>query len=83
MESLMSARLATQLKEARRCEDDYRQQHAGDNGKPGFGWLEIGLFSGANEMALPAEVAIARTEAGAASQSRCVFSVERSCCRCV
>src|ERR1700694_5856743 len=58
------------------CEADYAQQNAGYDPyrddptrslppsipKPPFGWLESGLFSGENEMALPTAVVVQRTE---------------------
>jgi hypothetical protein len=59
---LLSSRLIRELDAARACEDDYRRQHASDDGKPAFGWLESGLFSGSDERALPSEVAVERTE---------------------
>jgi hypothetical protein len=59
---LLSTRLVRQLETAQVCEDDYRRQHAHDDGKPEFGWLEYGLFSGGEEEALPAEVDVERIE---------------------
>jgi hypothetical protein len=59
---LLSKRLVQKLETARACEDDYRRQHAGDDGKPAFGWLETGLFSGSDERALPSEVSVERSE---------------------
>ena len=58
----LSGRLVRQLETARACEVDYFRQHATDDGKPDFGWLESGLFSGDNEQAIPAEIAVERVE---------------------
>jgi hypothetical protein len=72
---LLSKRLIRQLDTALACEDDYDRQQAGHDPypndpdhhlppvilKPEFGWLESGLFSGENEMALPAVVDVERT----------------------
>src|SRR5262249_6648933 len=58
----LSKRLIQRLETAQACEGDYFRQHAADNGKPDFGWLETGLFSGENEEALPAEAILERTE---------------------
>ena len=59
---LLSRRLIAQLEAGQACEADYRRLHATDDGKPSFGWLESGLFSGENERALPAEATVERTE---------------------
>lgn len=59
---LLSARLVKQLETARACEADYFRLHANDDGKPEFAWLESGLFSGDDEEALPAEIAVERIE---------------------
>jgi hypothetical protein len=59
---LFSSRLGRQLETARACEGDYRRQHAHEGGKPSFGWLEAGLFSGSDEQALPNEVAVELSE---------------------
>jgi hypothetical protein len=58
----LSKRLVQKLDAAQSCENDYRRQHAGEDGKPAFDWLEFGLFSGANERGIPASAAVARTE---------------------
>jgi hypothetical protein len=58
----MSKRLIQRLDAAQACEDDYYRQHPGEDAKPEFGWLETGLFSGANERALPAAAVVQRTE---------------------
>jgi hypothetical protein len=58
----LSGRLVRQLETARACEVDYFRLHGTDDGKPDFGWLESGLFSGDNERAIPAEIAVERIE---------------------
>jgi hypothetical protein len=59
---LLSNRLTQKLDAAQACEDDYYRQMTDKNSKPGFAWLENGLFSGANEEATPSAVALERTE---------------------
>lgn len=63
---LMSARLRRHLDGLQACEDDYFRRHKAvleaEQLKPEIGWLEYGLFSGGEEMALPAEAVIARVE---------------------
>ncbi|HEX2833378.1 MAG TPA: hypothetical protein VHW00_10205 [Thermoanaerobaculia bacterium] len=59
---LMTPRLTRILEMARACEADYTKKHANSDEKPEFWWLEAGLFSGANEMALPAKFEILGTE---------------------
>jgi hypothetical protein len=58
----LSKHLKQRLEAARACEADYIRQHSVDHGKPAFGWLESGLFSGDNEEALPEKAVIERTE---------------------
>jgi hypothetical protein len=58
----LSKRLIQKLDAAQSCEDDYLRQRSDKDGKPAFGWLETGLFSGSNEWALPAAAAVERTE---------------------
>jgi hypothetical protein len=58
----LSKRLIQKLDVAQTCEDDYLRQRPDKNGKPAFGWLETGLFSGSNERAIPAATAVERTE---------------------
>ena len=60
---LLSKRLIYRLETAQACENSYFQQHAGEDGKPGFGWLEVNLFSGGNEQALPSAAVVERTSA--------------------
>jgi hypothetical protein len=59
---LLSNRLVRQLETASACENDYRRQHRPEEGKPAFGWLETGIFSGSDEQALPNKVTIEKTE---------------------
>jgi hypothetical protein len=59
----LSNRLTQELDAAQACEGDYYRQMTDKNSKPGFAWLENGLFSGANEEALPSATALERTEA--------------------
>jgi hypothetical protein len=58
----LSKRLIQKLDAAQSCEDDYLRQRPDTNGKPAFGWLEIGLFSGSGEWAIPAAASVERTE---------------------
>jgi hypothetical protein len=58
---LLSRGLIQKIDAAQRCEDHYLRGHATE-GKPGVGWLEIGLFSGANERAIPSAATIEKTE---------------------
>jgi hypothetical protein len=59
----LSKKLIHQLESAQSCEADYFRKHPknGDD-KPEFDWLELGLFSGANERAAPAAAVVTRTE---------------------
>jgi hypothetical protein len=59
---LLSKGLIRRLEAARACQADYVRQHKGDDGKPEYGWLESGLFSGENEEALPADAVVERTD---------------------
>lgn len=58
----LSKGLIRRLELARSCEGDYYRQHAGNEGKPEFPWLELGLFSGENENAIPVAAVVERTE---------------------
>jgi hypothetical protein len=58
----LSKALIQKLEVAQNCEDDYFRHHAGEGQKPEFGWLEFGLFSGANERGIPAAAVVTRTE---------------------
>lgn len=44
------------------CEADWYRQHPENGMKPDFGWLELGLFSGDEEMAAPSAFHIEKTE---------------------
>jgi hypothetical protein len=58
----LSKRLVQIFETAKACEDDYFRKHSGSDEKPVFVWLEMGLFSGDVEMAMPTEVIVERTE---------------------
>jgi hypothetical protein len=58
----LSKRLIQKLDAAQTCENDYLRQRPDKDGKPAFGWLETGLFSGSNEWAIPASAAVDRTK---------------------
>ena len=58
----LSKGLTRRFEVAKACEADYVRQHAGDDGKPEFAWLESGLFSGENEKSIPATAVVERTE---------------------
>lgn len=60
----LSKRLLRRLDTAQACENDYlhRQAEGDVIQKPAYGWLETGLFSGANEKAIPAEALVERAE---------------------
>jgi hypothetical protein len=59
----LSKRLIHRLETAQACEDSYFQQHTGEDSKPGFDWLEVNLFSGGNEQAIPSSAVVERTAA--------------------
>jgi hypothetical protein len=59
----LSKGLIHRLETAQACEDSYFQQHKGEDGKPGFDWLEVNLFSGGNEQAIPSCAVVERTAA--------------------
>lgn len=60
----LSKGLIRRLETAQKCEDSYFQQHKNENGKPGFDWLEVNLFTGGgNEQAIPYSAAVERTAA--------------------
>lgn len=59
----LSKGLIHRLETAQACEDSYLQQHKGEDGKPGFDWLEVNLFSGGNEQAIPSSAVVERTAA--------------------
>ena len=59
---LLSKKLRGKLETVQACESDYFHQHGRDTSKPEFGWLESGIFSGANERGLPAKAVVEQTE---------------------
>jgi hypothetical protein len=59
---LMTPGLKKLLERVSACEADYIRKHAGSDEKPEYWWLETGLFSGHNEMALPSAFEIVNTE---------------------
>jgi hypothetical protein len=67
---LLTPRLVKQLETVAACEADYFRQHPPGDEKPEFFWLESGLFSGDNEMALPAAIEILSTEAAGTDRHR-------------
>lgn len=69
---LLTPRLVRVLETGERCEADYFRQHPEPDLKPEFGWLEDGLFSGPDEMAVPADVLIIRTESVGSRRYRVV-----------
>jgi len=73
LEPFLSEDLRRLFGEALRCEGDYYGSHAGSDEKPPFPWLEDGLFSGPNEMALPAEFEIEGTKSSANDQFEVVI----------
>jgi hypothetical protein len=52
----LSKGLIQRLDAAQACENDYFRQYTDKDSKPGFGWLETDLFSGANEKATPPQL---------------------------
>lgn len=67
----LSKRLIHQLESAQSCENDYFQKYPKNpDEKPEFDWLEIGLFSGANERASPTAAVVTRTEPDKNGSSR-------------
>jgi hypothetical protein len=60
----LSKGLIRRLETAQACENSYVKQHAGEDGKPAFDWLEVNLFSGgANEQAIPSSAVVERKKA--------------------
>jgi len=57
----LSRTLIQRLETAQACQDDYFRQHPDKDSKPSFPWLELGLFSGANEEAVPSAAEIVST----------------------
>jgi len=59
---ILSKRLAQRLEAAQACEDDYFRQRPNGTGKPQFAWLDRGIFSGADDRAMPTEAVVERSE---------------------
>jgi len=57
----LSHRLIARFNAAEACEKDYFRQYPDPNLKPEFAWLEMGLFSGGNEEAIPSDAIVQRT----------------------
>lgn len=62
LSAFLSKGFLRRLDEAQACEDDYLRQNGSEGGKPAFGWLETGIFSGSNERGLPAAAVVERTQ---------------------
>jgi hypothetical protein len=85
---LLSSRITAILDAGRACEADYFRQYkeALSDGKPEFGWLERGLFSGENESAGPVEFRIVKSAPGPSGGKRVVVELtyretsETYCC---
>src|ERR1051326_7993670 len=58
----LSRALTQSLETAQACEQDYFDQHPEKSSKPPFSWLELDLFSGKNEQAIPVAAVVKRTE---------------------
>jgi len=58
----LSKALLHRIDLAAACADDWHRQYPEPNLKPAYGWLEIGLFSGANEQAAPSAFLIEKTQ---------------------
>jgi hypothetical protein len=59
----LSKALRRRIDQTVACEADWFRQYPQTSLKPGFGWLELGLFSGDGENAGPSAVQIERTQA--------------------
>ena len=59
----LSKVLRNRIDETAACEADWFRQYPHTDMKPGFGWLELGLFSGDGENAGPSAFQIERTQA--------------------
>jgi hypothetical protein len=58
----ISTRMLRKLIDVKACERSFYLSHKRDAGKPPFTWLERGVFSGENELALPAKATILKIE---------------------
>jgi hypothetical protein len=61
--SFLSKALRHRIDQTAACEADWFRQYPQPGMKPGFGWLELGLFSGDGENAGPSVFQIERTQA--------------------
>jgi hypothetical protein len=85
---LLSSHVTAILDAGRACEADYFRQYKAtlSDGKPEFGWLERGLFSGENESAIPVEFRIVKSAPGPAGGRKVVVELtyrdtsETYCC---
>jgi len=59
----LSKALLHRIDQTAACEADWFRQHPETEEKPDFGWLELGMFSGDEEMAEPSAFQIERTQA--------------------
>jgi hypothetical protein len=59
----LSKALRQRIDQTAACEADWFRQYPQTGMKPGFGWLELGLFSGDGENAGPSAFQIERTQA--------------------
>jgi hypothetical protein len=69
---LLSQDLIERMRVAKECEKDFFRQYPDPTLKPGFGWLEFGLFSGGDELAGPSLYSVRR----AVRQNAGSFQVE-------
>jgi hypothetical protein len=75
---LLSVRLARTLDTLQACENDYFEGNRrllltpeqASQLKPSIAWMEYGLFSGANELAMPAAVAVTQVASGGGRRFR-------------
>ena len=58
----LSPGLIARFNDAEACEKDYFRQYPDPNLKPKFAWLEMGLFSGGNEEAIPSDAIVQHTK---------------------
>jgi hypothetical protein len=58
----ISTRMLRKLIDVKACEKSFYLSHEHDAGKPPFVWLEKGVFSGENELALPTRATVVKIE---------------------
>jgi hypothetical protein len=58
----LSKRLVHRIKVDQQCENDWARQNKGAFIKPPFAWLELGLFSGEEDLSEPSQFHITRSE---------------------